>query len=270
MTDPSTSPENEFSYVDKTTGRSIAFTPKRDEAVVTFREPMDADTLNEAVGAAPVLSISEGFNADLGFAAVHVESTEDTDAAARSREALPEVADSIPVMLDENGSSRYFLPDQVTVQFRPEVDDTRARELINEHGSRVVVAQRTPGYYTVAVPADRDVFETIREFSELAEVAFSEPSEVSFNSALYIPDDPEFGRLWGLHNTGQNVNGTTGTARRRHRCPPSVGPRQRASRRRINRDRHWRGHGPRRPAGEHPRQGHRGLGLRRCRRGSRG
>jgi subtilisin family serine protease len=212
MPDPSTSPENEFSYVDKTTGRSIAFTPKRDEAVVTFREPMDADTLNEAVREAPALSISEGFNADLGFAAVHVESTEDTDAAARSREALPEVADSMPVMLDENGSSRYFLPDQVTVQFRPEVDDTRARELINEHGSRVVVAQRTPGYYTVAVPADRDVFETIREFSELAEVAFSEPSEVSFNSALYVPDDPEFGRLWGLHNTGQNVNGTTGTA----------------------------------------------------------
>jgi hypothetical protein len=84
MTDPSASPENEFSYVDKTTGRSIAFTPKRDEAVVTFREPMDADTLDEAVREAPALSISEGFNADLGFAAVHVESTKDTDAAARA------------------------------------------------------------------------------------------------------------------------------------------------------------------------------------------
>ena len=44
-------------------------------------------------------------------------------------------------------------------------------------------------------------------------MAFPEPSEVSFNSALdYVPDDPDFGRLWGLHNTGQAVNGVAGTA----------------------------------------------------------
>ena len=45
------------------------------------------------------------------------------------------------------------------------------------------------------------------------EVRFAEPSEVSFNSALaYLPDDPDFALLWGLRNTGQSVNGVTGTA----------------------------------------------------------
>ncbi len=76
-----------------------------------------------------------------------------------------------------------------------------------------MVEQRTPGYYTLAVPDGRGLFETIREFSELDEVLFAEPSEVSFNDALaYIPDDPDFGRLWGLRNTGQTVNGVGGTA----------------------------------------------------------
>lgn len=56
------------------------------------------------------------------------------------------------------------------------------------------------------------MFETIREFSDLEEVAFAEPSEAGCNDALpYIPDDPDFSRLWGLRNTGQTVNGTTGT-----------------------------------------------------------
>lgn len=211
MTDPSTSSADEFAYVDKTNGRAVTFTPKLDEAMVTFRERMEHDALTAVVEQTPRVSVSEGINADLGFAAVHVESAEDADATARSLEAVPEVAHSMPVMLDENGSSRYFLPDQLTVQFLADVDDTRARQIIDEQGSRVLVSQRTPGYYTVAVPADRGLFQTIREFSALPEVAFAEPSEVSFNSALYIPDDAEFGRLWGLHNTGQAVNGTTGT-----------------------------------------------------------
>ena len=42
---------------------------------------------------------------------------------------------------------------------------------------------------------------------------FAEPSEVGFNSALPVaPSDPDFDQLWGLDNTGQTVNGVTGTA----------------------------------------------------------
>ena len=48
--------------------------------------------------------------------------------------------------------------------------------------------------------------------SDLKEVAFAEPSEAGLNDALvYIPDDPDFSRLWGLHNTGQTVNQVTGS-----------------------------------------------------------
>ena len=204
---------DEFTYVDKSSGRRVDFSAKPDEAMVTFRQQRGREAMDAIVAESPVLSVSEGINRELGFAAVHVEEAGDVATMARSLEAVPQVSHSIPVMIDEHGAARYFVPDEITVQFRSDVDDARARELIEWLGSRVVRAQRTPGYYTVAVPADQGMFQTIRRFSELPEVAFAEPSEVSFNSKLaYIPDDPEFGQLWGLHNTGQTVNGAAGTA----------------------------------------------------------
>jgi subtilisin family serine protease len=212
MTDR-TSFSDDYTYVDKSSGRRIAFTAKADEAMVRFRRTRDRDAARAVLADSPVLSVSEGINPQLGFAAVHVDAAGDVSAMARSLEAAPQITHSMPVMIDENGASRFFVPDEITVQFRPDIDDARARELIDRLGSRVVVAQRTPGYYTVAVPAGKGMFDTIRKFAVLPEVAFAEPSEVSFNSALaYFPDDPEFGRLWGLHNTGQTVNNVAGTA----------------------------------------------------------
>ena len=203
---------DEYTYVDKSTGAKIKFTAKTDEAMVAFQPPIGED-VTKALTETPTLLISEGINAKLGFAAVHVERSGDEETMARTLESTPQITHSVPVMLDESGSSRYFVPNQITVQFAQEVDDSRARELIAQLGSSVVVVQRTSGYYTVSVPAGHGLFDAIRRFSELPEVAFAEPSEVSFNSKLpYIPDDPEFGELWGLHNTGQSVNGTTGNA----------------------------------------------------------
>ena len=46
---PETSSAGEDSYVDKTTGRVASFTPKSDEAMVTFRDSATPDTLNEIV-----------------------------------------------------------------------------------------------------------------------------------------------------------------------------------------------------------------------------
>ena len=180
---------------------------------MSLQSSATVDTLNDVVASTPLLSISKGYNLERGFAAVYVDPSADMAAAADALAAAPEVAGSIPVMIDEHGASRYFLPDELTVQFRPSVSKETAGRIIDEHGSRIVVEQRTPGYYTVAVPDGRGLFEAIRAFSELDEVLFAEPSEAGFNDALaYLPDDPDFGRLWGLRNTGQAVNGVSGTA----------------------------------------------------------
>jgi hypothetical protein len=210
---PSVRAETEFGYTDKASGRRLSFTPKTDEAMVTFQERISERRLNDIIQATPLSSVSQGFNLDRGFAAIHVAPDQDMEAAVRALEGRPEIANSLPVMVDQDGLERYFLPDEFTAQFREGVAKERAERIIRESDSRIIVEQRTPGYYTLAVPEGKGLFETIQQFSDLEEVFFAEPSEVSFNSALtYIPDDTDFSRLWGLHNTGQTVNGTTGVA----------------------------------------------------------
>ena len=203
--------ETDRSYTDKLSGRKLAFTPTRDEAVVTFHQPPRDTEVGAAMASTP-LRISEGYNRTRGFAAVRVANAEDISAATRPLLERPEVANALPAMVDADGLTRHFLPDELTVQFTPEVGKDEAERIIREQGSWVIAEQRTPGYYTIAVPEGHGLFETIRRFAAMPEVAFAEPSEVSFNSALYIPDDPRFAELWGLHNTGQNVNGTAGAS----------------------------------------------------------
>ena len=70
MTRPDVSPETDYSYVEKTTGHGKSFTPKADEAMVTFLGPITPDKLNDAVARTPLLSISQGINTERGFAAV--------------------------------------------------------------------------------------------------------------------------------------------------------------------------------------------------------
>lgn len=206
-------PEADYTYTDKLSGRRLSFTPKPDEAMVTFQGRASEASLDEVLQATPLSSISQGFNLDRGFAAVQVTPDQDMEAATRSLEDRPEIANSLPVMVDQNGLECHFLPDEFTVQFRKRISRERAEQIIRERGSRIIVEERTPGYYTLAVPEGRGLFGTIREFLSLEEVSFAEPSEVSFNSALsYIPNDPDFRQLWGLHNTGQTVNGVAGTA----------------------------------------------------------
>jgi thermitase len=201
--------DSDYWYLDKLSGRRIKFRPKSDEVVVTFRDPSRADALSRLGRLPQVRSISQGANLRRGFAALYVTTSEPPGDLAREGD----IEGVLPAMVDGEGLTRYFLPDEFTVQFREGVEAARAEELVQRQGSRVLRSQRTPGYYTLVVPDGQGLFEAIRRFSELPEVAFAEPSEVGFNDALpYLPDDPDFPQLWGLRNTGQTVNGVAGTA----------------------------------------------------------
>lgn len=72
-THPDTNSEVEYSYIDKSSGRVASFTPKLDEAMVTFRGRATTDTLNEVAEATPLLSVSQGFNLKRGFANIQPE-----------------------------------------------------------------------------------------------------------------------------------------------------------------------------------------------------
>ncbi|HEY0099679.1 MAG TPA: S8 family serine peptidase, partial [Pyrinomonadaceae bacterium] len=209
---PKVKKENEYNYTNKFNKKQIQFSPKADEVVATFQTPPTESMARDAMNAS-TLSISQGINYERGFAVFQAAPDQDADRAAETLSDQPQIANAIPALIDDEGKTRYFLPDEFTVQFRDEISKAQAEKIIQQHGCRVVVVQRTPGYYTLAVPEGKGLFETLREFSALPEVAFAEPSEAGFNDALsYIPDDPDFPKLWGLHNTGQVVNGIAGSA----------------------------------------------------------
>ena len=211
MTDtrPHVLDDQDYWYRDNLTGRRVQLQAKPGEAVVTASAGMDRDSLDQLVQSPTVRSISRGANLRRGFAAVYVA----PGWAAADLSGVDGIANSIPVLVDGDGLERYFLPDEFTVQFQDGVSAADAQDIVTRLGSRVLVRQRTPGYYTLLVPEGHALFATIRAFAEQAEVAFAEPSEVGFNDALeHLPADADFGLLWGMRNTGQTVNGVAGTS----------------------------------------------------------
>ncbi|MCC7179475.1 MAG: S8 family serine peptidase [Acidobacteria bacterium] len=249
--------ETKFEYTDKSTGKSLKFRPAADELVATFDEskPLEGLQALRKLDTGAVYAALPG----AGFA---VFRTTNMSAAAASLDATKPVANSLPVMIDDEGLRRYFLPDEFTVQFAENVSEDKAEDILQSQGASLRRKQRTPGYYTAGVPDGAGLFETIVAMSKRSEVLFAEPSEFGLDDALdapprqaaeahvhapeteqidelarlwnlepeavqpyafdlegveeaedvlALPSDPHFGRLWGLHNTGQNVNGTVGS-----------------------------------------------------------
>ncbi len=203
--------ETDYNYTNKFTNRKQTFKPKADEVLATFRPQTDEAAARDIMDAT-AMAMTQGIDIERGFAVFKVGDDSDTQAASDTLTHQSSIANALPVMEDDEGLTRYFMPDEFTVQFSDGVDDQQARQIIDDAGCRIVEKQRTPGYYTLSVPENRGLFETLREFSSMKEVAFAEPSEVGFDDELYLPDDTEFPKLWGLHNVGQAVNGTSGAA----------------------------------------------------------
>ncbi|MBL7739342.1 MAG: S8 family serine peptidase [Chitinophagaceae bacterium] len=208
---PKVKKENKFSYTNKLTKKSVKFTPVEDEVVVTFQPGSTSETARSAMEKS-AMSITEGMNMQRGFAVF-------SDAAVPKEKSRKDhltdetnVANALPVMVDQEGLRRFFLPDEFTVQFKETITKKEAETLIKKMGTKILVEQRTPGYYTLEVPEGEGLFENIQKFGEQEEVAFAEPSEAGFNDALqYLPDDTDFPVLWAMRNTGQVVNNIAGT-----------------------------------------------------------
>jgi len=112
-------------------------------------------------------------------------------------------------VIDHEGYTKYYVPDEVTVRFNRWVPESTQLAIIREMGCEVAVKQWTPGYYTLSVGKDGDLFQLVRDFTAREEVMFSEPSYYSFNDLLFIPSDTYFSSQWALRNTGQ-FGGTPG------------------------------------------------------------
>ena len=197
-----------FSYFNKFLDRKVSLTPKVDEMVISVRERPEAESVSdlksdiEAVAQSASVDGIAKSNTVHGIAVVKVSPSDESLEIARNEQE--EFVNKIPAFIDEDGLTRYLVPDEITVQFEQDIDEKEALLTIESLDSFIVREQRTPGYYTVAVPEGSDAFETITKFSELDTVQFAEASEIGFDDALLTPpNDSRFSELWGLNNTGQ-------------------------------------------------------------------
>jgi subtilisin family serine protease len=152
---------------------------------------------------------ARGFDPRYGFGVYSLFSSESLRGVAASLVSQPDVIDAHHPLVDPEGFTRYFLPDELTVQFRDGISYPSMMAVVREGQSHVVRRQWTPGYFTIAVPEGSSVFEAIDAFNARDEVLFAEPSYFGYDDALG-GTDPLFPQQWHLQNTGQQQAWTPG------------------------------------------------------------
>lgn len=102
-----------------------------------------------------------------------------------------------------------YMPGLILVQFNEDSDDTTRELALASVGADVIQEYDiVPGLFHVAV--DGAIEPIIAVLNILPGVEYAEPDFVVHTFAT--PNDSFFGSLWGLHNTGQTVNGDPGIA----------------------------------------------------------
>jgi subtilisin family serine protease len=107
-------------------------------------------------------------------------------------------------------SAPAYVPDELLVKYRPEVRETAARSYKARFNIAALRKFKITGYQQVKLPKGTSVEDALELFMQDPDVEYAEPNYYLY--AAVIPDDTHFNRLWGLHNTGQIVNGTGGKA----------------------------------------------------------
>lgn len=102
-----------------------------------------------------------------------------------------------------------YVKGEVIVKYKKDVPDERINGLhqrMNAIKKRDIPNLRIQ---SVKIPDDMSVEDAIAQYKNDPDVEYAEPNYIL--RALLTPNDTAYSSLWGLHNYGQNVNGTTGT-----------------------------------------------------------
>lgn len=105
-----------------------------------------------------------------------------------------------------------FVPGRIIVKFKP---STPAGLINNIHAAERATKATELSFsrlklQLVQIEQGQSVADAVQKYSQNPNVIYAEPDYIR---TLYTvtPNDPHFGKLWGLHNSGQLVNGSVGT-----------------------------------------------------------
>ncbi len=115
-----------------------------------------------------------------------------------------------PVFTDARGLP-LLVTRQILVRFRADVLPEQAEAtIIAITGGRILATDFAGigGLYLVEAGSRSgfDVLESANALAQLPDVLYAEPDKLQTGTTEIIPNDTFFARLWGIHNTGQNIN----------------------------------------------------------------
>ncbi len=108
------------------------------------------------------------------------------------------------------GQAPAYVPGELLVKFTPAVRIAASANYRARLGVSSLKTYEITGAQHVKLPEGMTVEEALEIYRNDPDVEYAEPNYYRYATAT-TPDDTFFGRLWGLHNAGQNVNNTSGT-----------------------------------------------------------
>jgi len=93
--------------------------------------------------------------------------------------------------------------DQIIVRFADEAAAAASTQTVSALGGSVISQLGIINGAVVQLDEGSDIAEAVARFSAHPAVMYAEPDYI-VHTLQTVPDDPRFGELWGLHNTGQS------------------------------------------------------------------
>ena len=116
-----------------------------------------------------------------------------------------------PPRLTLSAEPGEYVPGQVLVKFKPVLSSAGIRSMQDRIGAQSLREISFIRVHQIRLPSGWSVEQGVEFYRRNPNVEYAEPNYLRYAKAT-TPNDPSFSNLWGLNNTGQTVNGTSGTA----------------------------------------------------------
>ena len=129
---------------------------------------------------------------------------------ARAALALAAAMTTLAAAGPARAAQPAYAPGEVIVKFKAGVPASDRAAALGDQGATVKRSLPTARTVLAAIPPGETVPGAIGELEADPRVAWAEPN--TYQHAAGLPNDPYLAEQWGLHNTGQTVNGAAGAA----------------------------------------------------------
>jgi subtilisin family serine protease len=119
------------------------------------------------------------------------------------------LADHILAIEPDSGKRPSYAPGELLVKHKRSVRAAATQYYRTQWDINALRTFRVTGVQHVKLPRGMTVETALEIYLGDPDVEYAEPNY--YRRASVTPDDTYFNRLWGLHNTGQYVHGTSGT-----------------------------------------------------------